>query len=343
MCPSSGVFNNCFGSWQDDGHKYVGEFKDDLFNGQGTYTYPSGREYNGQFSGGNFSGIGTMSWPDGTKYVGEFKDDKFNGQGTFTYPDGTKYVGEFKDDLFNGQGTYTQPDGTKYVGEFKDDKFTGQGTYTYPDGTKYVGEFKDDLFNGQGTYTEPDGAISEGVWFDDELVQEKPIGTINVDIGENVSDVPEKKDILNAVYGSTALKRLFTVDILTMDGFFQSDTIYTAKVQYEIQEIQQPEFIREIIFRDYFMENGMTKSEATSNARMMSVLSDFSSMTSGFVGALSGVEFGKYETRRLTEIFRFGKGNKQWIYLPESEPVGASNETYYETDLQGWVKKHADF
>ena len=154
MCPSSGVFNNCFGSWQDDGHKYVGEFKDDLFNGQGTYTYPSGREYSGQFSAGNFSGIGTMSWPDGTKYVGEFKDDKFNGQ----------------------------------------------GTYTYPDGTKYVGEFKDDLFNGQGTYTESDGAILEGVWFDDELVQEKPIGTINFDIGENVSDVPEEKDILNAVY-----------------------------------------------------------------------------------------------------------------------------------------------
>lgn len=293
MCPSSGVFNNCFGSWQDDGHKYVGEFKDDFFNGQGTYTYPSGQEYSGQFSGGNFSGIGTMSWPDGTKYVGEFKDDKFNGQ----------------------------------------------GTYTYPDGTKYVGEFKDDLFNGQGTYTEPDGAILEGVWFDDELVQEKPIGTINVDIGENVSDVPEEKDILNAVYGGTALKRLFMVDILTMDGFFQSDKIYTAKVQFEIQEIQQPEFIREIIFRDYFMENGLTESEATFNARMMTVLRDFS----GFVGALSGVEFGKYETRRLTEIFRFGKGNKQWIYLPDSEPVGASNETYYETDLQGWVKKHADF
>ena len=107
-------------SWPD-GTKYVGEFKDDKFNGQGTYTQP-----------------------DGTKYVGEFKDDLFNGQGTYTEPSGYKYVGEFKDDKFNGQGTFTYPDGTKYVGEFKDDKFNGQGTYTEPSGAILAGVWFDD-------------------------------------------------------------------------------------------------------------------------------------------------------------------------------------------------------
>ena len=51
-CPSSGFKDNCFGTYNfsDDGDKYVGEFRDDKFHGQGTVI---------------FSGI---------KYVGEFKD-----------------------------------------------------------------------------------------------------------------------------------------------------------------------------------------------------------------------------------------------------------------------------
>jgi len=57
-----------------DGDKYVGEFKDDKPNGQGTYT-----------------------WSDGRKYVGEFKEGKKHGQGTYTNKVGEKYVGEYKD------------------------------------------------------------------------------------------------------------------------------------------------------------------------------------------------------------------------------------------------------
>jgi hypothetical protein len=57
-----------------DGRKYVGEFRDGKYNGEGTYT-----------------------WPSGDKYVGSFRDDKFHGQGTYTYADGSKRVGEWKD------------------------------------------------------------------------------------------------------------------------------------------------------------------------------------------------------------------------------------------------------
>ena len=57
-----------------DGTTYVGEYKDDKRNGQGTYTSASG-----------------------AKYVGEFKDGKQNGQGTYTYGSGPNsgdiYVG----------------------------------------------------------------------------------------------------------------------------------------------------------------------------------------------------------------------------------------------------------
>ena len=57
-----------------NGDKYVGEFKDDKPNGQGTYT-----------------------WSDGRKYEGEFKDGYRNGQGTYTLPNGSKYVGEWRE------------------------------------------------------------------------------------------------------------------------------------------------------------------------------------------------------------------------------------------------------
>ena len=82
-------WTNCFGTiTYANGDKYVGEFRDDKYNGQGTYTYANG-----------------------DKYVGGYRDGKKNGQGTFTFADGSKYLGEFRDGLPNGQGTFTFADG----------------------------------------------------------------------------------------------------------------------------------------------------------------------------------------------------------------------------------------
>jgi len=136
----------------------------------GTYTWTNGSKYVGEFIDGDFNGQGTFTFDNGDKYVGEWRDDKKNGQGTFTWPDGEKYVGEFKDDKKNGQGTYTFASGTKYVGEYKDDKKNGQGTYTWTNGNKYVGEYKDGKRDGQGTLTFADGTIDEGIWKDGEFV-----------------------------------------------------------------------------------------------------------------------------------------------------------------------------
>jgi len=78
-------WTNCQGTEKDSlGGIYVGEFKEDKYHGQGTYTHPSG-----------------------LKYVGEYVDSKAHGQGTITYGDGSKYVGEWKEDNYHGQGTYT--------------------------------------------------------------------------------------------------------------------------------------------------------------------------------------------------------------------------------------------
>lgn len=79
---------------------YVGEMKDGVRTGQGTYT-----------------------WPDGEVYDGDFKDGIKNGQGTYTWPDGSKYVGEWKDDMRHGQGIHTLADGSQKAGQWVEGKF----------------------------------------------------------------------------------------------------------------------------------------------------------------------------------------------------------------------------
>jgi hypothetical protein len=165
---SSVTWTNCFGTFTwANGDKYVGEFRDDDFNGQGTYTFANGNKYVGEFRDSKKTGQGTFTFANGNKYVGEFRDDKKTGQGTFTFANGNKHVGEFRDGKRNGQGTFTFADGNKYVGEFRDDKLNGQGTFTDSSGSKYVGEFRDDKKNGQGTFTYADGTVEEGIWKDD--------------------------------------------------------------------------------------------------------------------------------------------------------------------------------
>ena len=74
----SGDCVNGYGTYVwDNGDKYVGEWKNNLFEGQGTFTFGPGE------------------W-EGNKYVGEFKNGVQEGQGTFTYADGTTESGIWK-------------------------------------------------------------------------------------------------------------------------------------------------------------------------------------------------------------------------------------------------------
>ena len=120
-------WSNCFGSYTaSNGDKYVGEFKDGNYNGQGTYLYIAENQFKGD------------------KYVGEFKDGKFNGQGTYTFANGNKYIGEQRNGKRNGQGTFTLANGNKYIGEYKDNKRDGIGITYRSDGTIHEsGIYKD--------------------------------------------------------------------------------------------------------------------------------------------------------------------------------------------------------
>ena len=104
-------YHNCFGTYTfADGDKYVGEFRNDKYHGQGTYYYLADNQSKGD------------------KYVGEYKDGKPHGQGTYYH---------LADNQFKGD---------KYVGEFKNYKRNGQGTYTYANGTVVEGTWKNDTF-----------------------------------------------------------------------------------------------------------------------------------------------------------------------------------------------------
>lgn len=89
MKPISHIFSN--------GDKYVGEYKEGIKHGQGTYTFSDGKEYVGEYQDGKAHGQAVFTFPDGGKYEGEYKDGEPHGQGTFTYPNGIKYVGEYNE------------------------------------------------------------------------------------------------------------------------------------------------------------------------------------------------------------------------------------------------------
>ena len=89
-------WNNCHGTRESSsGHKYVGEFFNGKFHGQGMFMHK------------------------GRKYVGQYKNHKRHGQGTYTYANGDKYAGEWKNHKYYGSGIYTYSNGDQYVGEWK--------------------------------------------------------------------------------------------------------------------------------------------------------------------------------------------------------------------------------
>ena len=124
-----------------DGDKYVGEYKDDRRDGEGTSTYANGTKYVGEWKDGYRHGQGTLSVADGTEYVGEWKDGKMNGQGTFTLAGGLKFIGEWKDDKRYGQGVLYEAKGSIIQsGVWINDKFIGHANVEHV--APFVSSFK---------------------------------------------------------------------------------------------------------------------------------------------------------------------------------------------------------
>ena len=70
-------------------------------SGYGRYISMHGY-YIGDFKDDSYNGLGTFVCSDGTTYVGAYKDNMRHGQGKFTKADGTVFEGDWVEDKLNG-------------------------------------------------------------------------------------------------------------------------------------------------------------------------------------------------------------------------------------------------
>lgn len=135
--------------------KYIGEFKNDKFDGHGKLYLECNWYYEGNFSNNNFSGKGIIYYPNQKIYYeGQFENNLINGEGIKYYTNGKiKTKVSFSNDKCV-QGIYNNPDGIKiYEGEFQNgNPKESKNIIIYDnDGDKiYEGEIHNGLYEGEG-------------------------------------------------------------------------------------------------------------------------------------------------------------------------------------------------
>ena len=153
-----------FGIYFDsNGNKYIGEFKDDKFDGKGRILSVNGDCYDGDFKEGQIEGNGMfISTSGGYNYIGEFKNNKFHGKGKLIFDDNTTYEGAFSKGYMTGEGNLLFRDGSYYKGNFDKNKFNGKGKFYFHDGRKYNGDWKNNNMDGIGKFSWDDDTKYNG-------------------------------------------------------------------------------------------------------------------------------------------------------------------------------------
>jgi hypothetical protein len=182
----------------ENGDRYVGNFKNDVITGTGTYYFADGSTFVGEFVDNSMT-TGQITFSNNfddkrVTFTGKFaekskfadalkkfisSDDniyqqslKFTGQGKMTYRDGSTYDGSFKDGLRSGQGTYVSDNGNLvYEGSWKNNVQSGQGTLRNKSNFwEYVGNFKNGVQNGLGILKEKARIVYDGEWLDGKQI-----------------------------------------------------------------------------------------------------------------------------------------------------------------------------
>jgi hypothetical protein len=141
-----GRYKNGFGDYYD------GNFKDDVYDGQGTMFFADGSRYIGEWKKGRFSGFGEHIFSNGSSTKAHYVNGLMHGQGLFRYGgQGGSYHGNWKFGRKDGVGKRTYSSGAEYQGEFVEDVISGKGVYKSAVGDLYVGNFRNNKFHGEGT------------------------------------------------------------------------------------------------------------------------------------------------------------------------------------------------
>ena len=151
-----------------DGSKYVGLFKNGMFEGRGRLILSKGDYYEGEFKQNKANGFGKYVNVKGEIYIGNWLDDKQEGEGELILKDGSRYNGQFKNGMKNGKGKISWNDSSYYEGEFVDNYYEGYGVYMMRNRKAYIGEWKKSQMNGFGIFICPDGKSYKGYYENDK-------------------------------------------------------------------------------------------------------------------------------------------------------------------------------
>ena len=150
-----------------NGSKYVGEWKNDKRNGQGTFELKSilmdDIVQEGMWKDDVFqeeeppvpmvNELGQTICPGSpydTAKSPNITEDWTDcvGEEHWAYAGGGSYSGGYKNGRWHGQGTFIRQPGEVYEGEWNDGSKSGEGKQTYPDGTVEEGIWEEDAFQG---------------------------------------------------------------------------------------------------------------------------------------------------------------------------------------------------
>jgi len=160
---------------EDTSGYYEGQFRLYQRSGRGVLQFPdTGAKYVGDFQNDQFHGEGDQTWPDGSRYVGQWRFDQKHGKGEYVSASGLRYEGTWEKGRRHGLGVQVYANGDTYRGSWYYGLCSGMGTYTFADGTRYEGTWTSGRHDGTGVFYGAGGS-RERQWYTNGLLTRREV------------------------------------------------------------------------------------------------------------------------------------------------------------------------
>jgi len=124
------------------GFKYVGQFAENCFHGEGEAIFHDNSIYKGQWQDGQKSGHGQFRSVNGATYVGSWTVGQRHGKGEQEYEGSSIYKGWWSNGMCNGAGVYYLANGSTYSGRWLRGHREGPYMFVGVDGYREKQEYK---------------------------------------------------------------------------------------------------------------------------------------------------------------------------------------------------------